>query len=255
MEVTQTNVFLENFALPSHEWYAKNDPVMGGQSFSSFSFENGLGVFQGEVKDVPFLHAPGFITMRGDGSYPDASSCEALQIRARSSVSYSGYRVSFGNRHVLGNHHAYGYKANFDLPMSSEMSTVVIPFDQFTVRWDDATGDAIVTCAENEDFCPDVETLRDMKTISLWGEGVNGEIKLEVESIQAVDCSSTVSVSREESSLNVSFEDQARSLSTHSIVGGVGIVALAVFVSVFYRRNGKKSQYQNIDQSLHTINV
>jgi len=255
MEEINTNLVLENFANPSHEWFAENDPVMGGQSHSSFSFESGLGVFDGEVKDVSFLHAPGFITMRGDGSYPDASSCEALQITARAATSYSGYRVSFGNRHVAGNHHAFGYKANFDLPMSSQMSTVVIPFDQFTVRWDDATGDAIVTCAENEDFCPDIETLRDMKTISLWGEGVNGEIKLEVESIQAMDCSSTVSVSRVESSLRIPAEEKGMKFATPSFIVGVGVAALAAFVGVFFWRNRKKSQYQNIDQSLNTFSV
>lgn len=35
--------------------------VMGGKSTGTFNVENGLGIFDGEVVDVPFLKAPGFI--------------------------------------------------------------------------------------------------------------------------------------------------------------------------------------------------
>lgn len=34
---------------------------MGGKSTGTFNVENGLGIFDGEVVDVPFLKAPGFI--------------------------------------------------------------------------------------------------------------------------------------------------------------------------------------------------
>jgi hypothetical protein len=34
---------------------------MGGKSTGSFAVENQLGIFDGEVVDVPFLKAPGFI--------------------------------------------------------------------------------------------------------------------------------------------------------------------------------------------------
>ena len=35
--------------------------VMGGKSTGSFAVEKQLGIFDGEVVDVPFLKAPGFI--------------------------------------------------------------------------------------------------------------------------------------------------------------------------------------------------
>ena len=191
--LSEDEILLESFANPSHTWTAMNDPVMGGKSFSSVSIANDVGIFDGEVVNVPFLQAPGFITMRGNGNYPDVSSCESLQLEARASEPYSGYRVSFGNRHVPGNRFARGYKADFDAPVleGPDMGTIIIPFDDFTVRWDDATGDAITTCEENEDFCPDVDTLKNMKTISLWGEGVAGKVHL------AIGCLSTNALARE----------------------------------------------------------
>ena len=185
-----SNISIESFANPQLSWEAMNDPVMGGRSHSDVSIKNDLGFFDGEVVDVPFLHAPGFITMRGNGgSLPDVSTCDSLQLRLRASEPYSGYRISFGNRHVPGNRFARGYKADFDAPVGPKMGTVVIPFHDFTVRWDDATGDPVVTCQENEAFCPDKETLQDMKTISFWGEGVAGKVHLEIESIEGVGCS------------------------------------------------------------------
>merc|ERR1711998_85904 len=41
-------------------WKEANDPVMGGQSQGNFSVVADHGVFQGTVKNVSFLHAPGF---------------------------------------------------------------------------------------------------------------------------------------------------------------------------------------------------
>merc|ERR1711862_588662 len=82
-----------------------------------------------------------------------------------------------------------GHKADFDAPPVGEFGDVVIPFNMFSVEWDEATGDQIVTCAEDPSVCPDVDTLRNMETIAIWGEGVGGEINLHVKSISAVGCS------------------------------------------------------------------
>ena len=46
-------------------WQAVNDPVMGGISESSFKVEGNRGVWSGEVKVVPRLHAPGFCRVNG----------------------------------------------------------------------------------------------------------------------------------------------------------------------------------------------
>uniref|UniRef100_A0A7S3PW85 NADH:ubiquinone oxidoreductase intermediate-associated protein 30 domain-containing protein n=1 Tax=Chaetoceros debilis TaxID=122233 RepID=A0A7S3PW85_9STRA len=189
LTTNEEEICIESFANPSHSWKAKNDPVMGGKSYAAVTIENNLAIFKGEVVDVPFLQAPGFVTMetRG-GDYPDVSTCQNLRLRLRSSEDYKGYRVSFGTKHVPGNRFAYGFKANLNPPIGSQIGIVDIPFRDFTVRWDDATGDPIVTCEEDDTFCPDLATLQDIKTISIWGEGVAGDVHLEIESIGASGC-------------------------------------------------------------------
>jgi hypothetical protein len=215
-------ITLENFANPAHSWNAMNDPVMGGKSYSSVTIENSVGVFDGEVKDVPFLKAPGFITMRGEGDYPDVSSCDTLRLTARASEAYSGYRVSFGKKHVPGNYYARGFKADFNPPVGNDMGNIDILFKDFTVRWDDKTGDAIKTCEEDASFCPDIKTLKNMETISLWGEGVVGKVHLEVESIKAIGCTNNA-VSRV-AGLTDAIDSEG--------VGGFEVTAPLLFVGV-----------------------
>merc|ERR1712166_1420212 len=69
----------------------------------------------------------------------------------------------------------------------------IIPFDMFSVEWDEATGDQKITCAEDPSVCPDMDTLEDMETIAIWGEGVGGKLNLYIKSISAVGCSSSSS--------------------------------------------------------------
>jgi hypothetical protein len=186
-------ILLESFDNPRHAWQQMNDPVMGGRSTGTFTVQDGVGIFEGEVVDVPFLHAPGFIqarTKKGkhDVFFPDVSSCSALQLVVKSNTAYDGYRVSFGNAHPKGGkRYAYGYKANMEVP-TSDFGKVVIPFDDFTDFWNDATGDAIHTCHENPLYCPDEMTLKDMQIMTIWAEGVAGKVSLEIQSISAVGC-------------------------------------------------------------------
>lgn len=186
-------ILLESFEHPIHTWREMNDPVMGGRSTGSFRIEDNLGIFEGEVANVPFLHAPGFIQVRTTDNTPfaDVSQCTALQLVLRTNnPEYTGYRVSFGNAHAPGGKwHAYGYKANLEhVPGDEEFSKVVIPFTDFTDFWDDATGDPIHTCHENKLYCPDSKVLQNMKTVAVWGEGVLGKVSLELRSISAVGC-------------------------------------------------------------------
>jgi hypothetical protein len=186
-------IILESFDNPRHSWEEMNDPVMGGKSTGTFSIEGGVGKFQGEVANIPFLHVPGFIqarTVQNDHTFfPDVSKCTALQIIAKSNQPYEGYRISFGNAHAPGGKfHANGYKANLT-PPTDDFGAVTIPFDDFTDFWDDATGDPIHTCKENSLYCPDELTLQDMQHLAIWGEGVGGTVSLEIQSILAVGCS------------------------------------------------------------------
>merc|ERR1711871_582566 len=198
-------VVLEDFSAPSHTWQELNDPVMGGQSTGTFSVTDGIGVFNGSVVDVPFLHAPGFITVRAvQSTFPDVSSCTSFGITARAVGDYKGFRISFGTAHPAdAKRHAYGYKAPLVNP-GAKFKDITIPFDAFSDLWDDATGDIITPCSSNEKYCPDDATLRDMRTIQLWGEGVAGDVYMEVKRFYASGCatskSSTKSVSNTKSS-------------------------------------------------------
>jgi len=174
-----------------------NDPVMGGKSTGTTTVTGGALVFDGYVAIVPSLKAPGFITTQvKDGllsfkSFPDVSGCEGVALTVKSSATYLGYRFCFGNAHAAGGKFfAYGYKSRFDAPVG-EFGTVKIPFTNFTDFWDDATGNPIKTCKESPTNCPDKGTLKNMKTMGIWGEGVEGKLHLEVKSISAYGCGST----------------------------------------------------------------
>merc|ERR1719491_2245093 len=80
---------------------------MGGKSSGTFTVDagNAVGVFDGEVVDVPFLKAPGFIKAGTQDPqqgqiFPDISSCQAIAVTAKASSDYTGYRFSIGNAHV-----------------------------------------------------------------------------------------------------------------------------------------------------------
>eukprot|EP00656_Telonema_subtile_P011972 TRINITY_DN15_c0_g1_i10.p2 TRINITY_DN15_c0_g1~~TRINITY_DN15_c0_g1_i10.p2 ORF type:complete len:335 (-),score=69.71 TRINITY_DN15_c0_g1_i10:73-1077(-) len=163
---------------------------MGGQSTGTFTQKDGTGIFDGQVVDVPFLKAPGFIKAEGSGSFPDVSSCANLVITARAAAAYDGYRASFGNaKPPGGKYFASGYKAHFNAPVGAEFTDVVIPFTNFSDLWNDATGDLIKTCQDDKVYCPDKTTLQDMKTLSVWGEGKGGAVHLEIKQIRASGCS------------------------------------------------------------------
>jgi len=187
---------IESFSTPQFSWVTRNDPVMGGQSTSEFHVDDdeGTGVFDGQVKIVTFLQAPGFIELEASGSFPDVSACEALALVVKSTTDdYQGYRISFGTKHDPASWMPWirGYKASFSLESTEEFQTVVIPFQDFTLKWDPATGNALKTCALDTKLCPDQRTLEDMKQLSIMGEGVEGLVHLEIQSIAATDCGST----------------------------------------------------------------
>jgi hypothetical protein len=195
-------VVLEAFDNPAHVWEEHNDPVMGGRSTGTFIIEDGVGKFAGEVVDVPFLQAPGFLQARtaAGSKFADISHCSALQIVAKSNTPYNGYRVSFGTAHAPGGKlFANGYKASFSIGRHDDdgvekkggFHVVTIPFEDFTDFWDDATGDPIKTCQDNPLYCPDEKTLKDIERLTLWAEGVAGSVLLEVKMFQAVGCSTS----------------------------------------------------------------
>ena len=158
----------------------------GGVSSGSWSVneEEGYGVEDGTVRDVPSLQAPGFIKATAHGRFNDASSAISgdliLHIRS-STAEYTGYRVSFGSTWNAFN----DFKADFSIEEGGDFSEVRIPFNAFSSKWDPATGDQTVTCAEDPKVCPTVDDLGRIRRIELWAEGVKGEAHMEVKSISA----------------------------------------------------------------------
>ena len=176
-----------------------NDPVMGGQSTGSWHVEAaGLGVFDGQVVDVPSLKAPGFIKAAADGSFPDVSSTATgeLVLEVRSSTpEYQGFRVSFASGTLSPSYACAGggslpmsrgcYKAKFQVPSGSNFSEVRVPFREFSDKWSPATGEQTTTCAQDASVCPTAQRLAAIKRLEVWAEGALGKIHLEIKSISA----------------------------------------------------------------------
>jgi len=198
LEASADEIVLESFDSAVHTWSAQNDPVMGGKSTSTFSIQDGVGTLNGTCAIVPKLSAPGFITARTTDNvkFPDISSCTGLSITSRSQstpANYDGYRISFGSDSAFlscGKFFARGFKSDFAAG-EGEFKTVQIPFSMFTKCWDDSTGDAVKTCKDFPQFCPTQSRLSDLQTISIWAEGKEADVKLDIQKIASYGCSAT----------------------------------------------------------------
>merc|ERR1719231_360640 len=166
---------------------------MGGKSTGTFTVQDNEGVFDGTCAIVPSLNAPGFIKVSSSKTtLPDVTSCSGLALTVKSSNDYNGFRFSFGNKPAdCGKFFATGHKANFQAP-KGKFGTVQIPFTDFTDCWDDGTGDAIKTCADDSKYCPDQTTLSNMQTMSVWAEGKEGDVHLEIQSVVATGCADSL---------------------------------------------------------------
>merc|ERR1712032_192560 len=179
-----------------------NDPVMGGKSTGSWSLGDGFGILDGEVVDVPSLSAPGFIKAAGDGSFPDISAYAdgnlVLSVRT-STPEYAGYRVTVVSGAVSPDFACAGggslpfsrgcYKEKFAVPAGSEFTDVKIPFNTFSDKWSSATGEHTAECADDSSVCLTANKLSKIKRVEFWGEGANGKLHLEVQSVSAESAS------------------------------------------------------------------
>lgn len=209
-----SSVVLTTFdgAPTSHRWQDMNDPVMGGQSHSSFDAGNAtspVGIFQGKCAIVPSLKAPGFCkvgTYHGLFAKPNFADASAfidggLLLSVRSSTpEYKGFRVAFAAKNVTrprpGMHHAPpSFKAGFEVAAGSKFQTVRVPFSSFSVDWSeftgrcdtkDPTGEQHVCCsAANREVCPTAQHLSAITSLEVWAEGVEGDFELEIKNIAA----------------------------------------------------------------------
>jgi len=199
------DVTLVDFAGDSstaHTFKELNDPVMGGQSIGTWNVTNGVGVFDGEVKNVPSLKAPGFIKASADGKFADCSANidGSLVLEVRSpTADYKGFKVAFASGSLSPAYSCAGgaglpfsggcFKADFQFPATNATSSedfvdISIPFNKFSDHWSSASGEPTKTCAEDKKACPTADKLKKIQRIELWAEGVDGKIHLEAKSIK-----------------------------------------------------------------------
>jgi len=193
LSVDTSTVDIVNFdgSKSGPSWKLVNDPVMGGLSHSDWSNEaNGTALWKGEVKIVPKLKAPGFCNAETTngwfGHFNDASSCTHLSLRLRSTIPYSGFKVSFAAN--TWNPQFKCFKADFNVSASGAWTTVSIPFDEFSNNWSSYTGEPIKKCSADKSVCPTKKNLRSIQQVGLWTEGAKGQFHLEVSKIFASGC-------------------------------------------------------------------
>merc|ERR1712013_338619 len=171
----------------------QNDPVMGGRSYGRTIMTDSELIFKGSVVDVPSLQAPGFIKTTSsetrENPYPDLRSCAGIAMTAYSvGQPYAGFRFSFSQAHPIdGNFFSYGYKTNIAIP-SGSYQEIIMPFNAFTDKWNDATGEPITKCVDDKRYCPSAYWLQNPTTLSIWAEGKAGDIEVHVENITAYGC-------------------------------------------------------------------
>merc|ERR1712174_60369 len=80
-------------------------------------------------------------------------------------------------------------KEKFTVPAGSEFVDVKIPFNTFSDKWSSATGEHTAECADDSSVCLTSNKLSKIKRVEFWGEGANGKLHLEVQSVSAESAS------------------------------------------------------------------
>ena len=181
-----------------------NDPVMGGQSTGTFTVQNDIAVFDGEVVDVPVLKAPGFIKAYADAQpqgkrYKDVSAFINGDVVLRVSTTtpeYEGFRISIASGTQNPEHSCANgatipgtsgcFKAKFSVPASEngEEQEVRIPVKEFSDHWSPYTGDHNVECKDDWTVCITDANLAVIQRIEVWAEGAKGKANLQIKSIE-----------------------------------------------------------------------
>jgi len=175
----------------TQQWRNVNDPVMGGQSDATLKISGGVATWDGETKIVPKLKAPGFCNLQTErASFADISTYDGIKLVLRSTMPYSGFKVSFGPSPHSSFFFA-SYKADFNVTASKDLQDIFIPFNSFSYKWSGTTGQPTTTCAADPSVCPDAKHLKALTSMEIAAEGVAGRFHLELKSISAVKISAS----------------------------------------------------------------
>ena len=196
---TASAVVVPLVTFPGPKFEELNDPVMGGQSVGTWNMSSSgtFGIFDGTVKIVPALKAPGFIKAAASGTFADASPATGgnLVLLVRTTTpGYKGFRVAVASGAPISSSYSCAggsgiplsggcYKAAFSVGAGAEFSNVTVPLNAFSDHWSSATGELTKTCAQDQSCCLDAGKLAKIDRIEVWGEGVEGALHLEVKSI------------------------------------------------------------------------
>eukprot|EP00536_Pseudo-nitzschia_multiseries_P000937 jgi/Psemu1/2133/gm1.2133_g len=148
-------VLLEEFFKPIHAWKELNDPVMGGEL-------KVVHICEEYKRKRPITRSlPTFRRAKLYRSLPDRR-----QSMPATAIALEGHTLP-------------------DVP-TDIFGEITIPF------LDDTTGEPIHKCQEDSRFCPDELTLKNIKMLEIWGEGVGDPVDLQVHRIPAVGYNSDV---------------------------------------------------------------
>mmetsp|Transcript_37567 Transcript_37567/g.74620 ORF Transcript_37567/g.74620 Transcript_37567/m.74620 type:complete len:406 (-) Transcript_37567:208-1425(-) len=172
-------------------WQTVNDPVMGGQSKSTFEVDttNHLGIWAGEVKIVPFLHAPGFCNLQSPGlfktaTFPDVSALDGLVVRAKETnvTGLKQFNIQLMSKGAKRLFQQGVYMASVNI--TTEMVDHFVPWSAFscTVR------------GSTVSWCPKLTTqLKEINSVGFgtFFPGPAGTFRLEIESLSASSAKTT----------------------------------------------------------------
>jgi hypothetical protein len=193
--VVASAVDVVSFSDSSANFDALVDPVMGGQSVATATIVDGAAVLDGEVKIVPALKAPGFITGQSDMKVDASAVADGeLVMKVRSSTpDYTGFKVSFAANTInptlacaTGGSTAFGrgcFKSPFTVPAGDDFTEIRIPLSEFSDKWDSATGELTTLCKDDASVCPSADRLKKVQRVAFWGEGKEGQVHIEVQSV------------------------------------------------------------------------
>ena len=191
------NATLFEFTDTSKPWVVTNDPVMGGVSYSNFTVVDGLGVFAGEVKIVPFLHAPGTCQSEAGQFAPvDCSDFDAIEIRLESFGALKQFQASWGGPYVpkpagAPFYRKTAYKAMFNVTGTGALETLVVPMAAFSSSYSTYTGGctdhgAVCCSPQHPEVCPSTKTKSAITDFGIDAQGTLGKFELRIKSIRAI---------------------------------------------------------------------
>jgi len=182
------DVLLQNFP-PGSGWEVKTDDVIPGGSSSGSLFPAGdRSYFDGFVQYQPFIGGPGFVKIVSTKSFPDISSCAAIEVTLNSVIGYDGYYIAFGDTPPTDNM-PIPFEWRAAIPISgSGQNGYTIPLTEFSSSWDFATGKIITPCSTDPSVCPTPAVLSNIQFIEVWAQGVEGQFVTDLFSIKAVGC-------------------------------------------------------------------